>query len=385
MSAHSSSSSGPALLMSSFGTRIFPTSWSSAASSTRRCARASRPSRSRDRQRERDDVAAVAARVGVVGLDHVPEEEGGAPVGGRELERGVDARHALAREHESRPRSGRRSTIAPLTSTAAMAARRPTGVSATSTAHARAMYGSCARGEIPRTSRSQPAALAKSKTICAARAGRSTSSAASPGSGCPSGGDHEGRADGVPRVDEVDEGALGVEAPVVDEAPEDEPGGDGERHEARREHEQHRDEDELRRDGPARGDLERDARGEGVREDERCELPRRRRVTGRNEGRHRDRDDEEGRPEGDRRPEPTAAESRGAARARLLDQLGDGRVDVGGRRGHEQRIGVSGGRGFPRRRDRAANALRFTPKGDSDARRPTFTEATAVESGRVVR
>jgi hypothetical protein len=76
--------------------------------------------------------------------------------------------------------------IAPCTWTAAIAASRPTGVSARSTTHARAMYGSCARGEIPRARKSQPAALAKSKTICAPRAGSSTSSAASSGSGRPS-------------------------------------------------------------------------------------------------------------------------------------------------------------------------------------------------------
>ena len=59
---HSSSSSGPGLLMISFGTAILPTSWSSAANSTLRRWRGSRPSRSATAEREFDDAAAVAAR-----------------------------------------------------------------------------------------------------------------------------------------------------------------------------------------------------------------------------------------------------------------------------------------------------------------------------------
>ena len=47
---------------------------------------------------ELDHVAAVAARVGVVRLDDVAEEEGGAAVGVAELERVVDAAVPLARE-----------------------------------------------------------------------------------------------------------------------------------------------------------------------------------------------------------------------------------------------------------------------------------------------
>jgi len=52
-----------------------------------------------DRGREVDDVAAVGAGVGVVRLDHVAQQQGGAAVGGRQLEHVRDARRALAREH----------------------------------------------------------------------------------------------------------------------------------------------------------------------------------------------------------------------------------------------------------------------------------------------
>jgi hypothetical protein len=52
----------------------------------------------RDRAHEVDHVTAVAARVGVVGLDHVAEQERRPAVRGSELERVVDADLALARE-----------------------------------------------------------------------------------------------------------------------------------------------------------------------------------------------------------------------------------------------------------------------------------------------
>ena len=51
-----------------------------------------------DLQGELDDVLRVVARVLVVGLDHVAEQQRGAAVGLRELERAVDARLALAGE-----------------------------------------------------------------------------------------------------------------------------------------------------------------------------------------------------------------------------------------------------------------------------------------------
>ena len=92
MTAHSSSLSGPRLLMISFGTWILPTSWSSAANSASRRVSASTPSSSRDREHELDDLLAVRAGVRVVGLDHVAEQERGAAVGLSELERVVDPR-----------------------------------------------------------------------------------------------------------------------------------------------------------------------------------------------------------------------------------------------------------------------------------------------------
>ena len=98
ITARSSSLSGPALLMIEFGTRTLPTSCSRAANSASRRSRADSPSRSTTRERQLHDVPAVHARVLVVGLDHVAEQEGGAAVGVAELELVVDPHAALARE-----------------------------------------------------------------------------------------------------------------------------------------------------------------------------------------------------------------------------------------------------------------------------------------------
>ena len=70
-------------------------------------AAASRPSTSATAIDERDDVAAVRARVGVVGLDDVAEQQRRAAVGVAELERLVDARCAArARTCAGAPTSG---------------------------------------------------------------------------------------------------------------------------------------------------------------------------------------------------------------------------------------------------------------------------------------
>src|SRR6266851_4503679 len=59
-----------------------------------------------DGERQFDDVAAVAPRVGVVGLDDVAEDECGAAVGLRQLERTIDAPLPLASEDREQPDQG---------------------------------------------------------------------------------------------------------------------------------------------------------------------------------------------------------------------------------------------------------------------------------------
>ena len=125
-------SSGPGLLMISDGMRILPTSCSSATNSASRRSAAPRPSSSADAEHEVDDVAAVAAGVGVVGLDDVAEQERGAAVRVAELERVVDALLPLAREvaeqrHERQDeqRRARRDALASRTRRRGRPARAP--------------------------------------------------------------------------------------------------------------------------------------------------------------------------------------------------------------------------------------------------------------------
>ena len=56
-----------------------------------------------DRDGELDHVLGVLAGVGVVGLDHVAQQQRGAAVGAGELDRLLDARRALAGEDREQP------------------------------------------------------------------------------------------------------------------------------------------------------------------------------------------------------------------------------------------------------------------------------------------
>ena len=100
MIARSSGVSLPGLLMISFGIRTLPTSWRSAANSMSRRSRDVDAELVRDRERQVDDVAAVRARVRVVGLDHFAEKEHGPAVGVAQLQLGVDPNPPLAGEDD---------------------------------------------------------------------------------------------------------------------------------------------------------------------------------------------------------------------------------------------------------------------------------------------
>ena len=98
MIAHSASSSGPGLLMISSGTAILPMSCSSAPSSAARRVVLVEPHPLGDAHGQADHVLGVAARVLVVVLEQVAQQQRGPAVGAAELERVADARLALARE-----------------------------------------------------------------------------------------------------------------------------------------------------------------------------------------------------------------------------------------------------------------------------------------------
>ena len=89
--------------MISFGIATLPTSWSSAPNSAARRVSWSTPMSVGDRDGELDHVLGVLAGVGVVGLDHVAEQQRGAAVGAGQLDRLLDARGALAGEDREQP------------------------------------------------------------------------------------------------------------------------------------------------------------------------------------------------------------------------------------------------------------------------------------------
>ena len=273
ITARSSAVSGPGLLMISAGIRILPTSCSSAANSASRRSRGDEPEPVADRERQLDDVAAVLAGVGVVGLDHVAEQERGAAVGaGRARARGRSARRARARR--------------------ASAARRAAATSRTSSGCRAEVKARAARPARGRRRRGRPSS--GSGRSCSARSTRPIQlrSAARAEVEGELGGERgqvdrpvapvrrRSRGEASPRTSTgpttCHELHQHQEQPVerarrcarCERRAEQERGGDAQRHVCEREHEEHRHEHELRRQRRAGADLELDARGAGVEDDE---------------------------------------------------------------------------------------------------------------------
>ena len=89
--------------MISFGIATLPTSCSSAPNSAAQARLVVDAELVGDRDGELDHVLGVLAGVGVVGLDHVAEQQRGAAVGAGQLDRLLDARGALAGEDREQP------------------------------------------------------------------------------------------------------------------------------------------------------------------------------------------------------------------------------------------------------------------------------------------
>ena len=109
MTVRSSGVSGPGLLMISFGTPNLADVMEQRRELCVAPLSSRKPQLVDDREREVDDVLAVRARVRVVGLDDVAEEERGAAIRVAKLELVVDAHPPLAREdaEQRRPAAGR--------------------------------------------------------------------------------------------------------------------------------------------------------------------------------------------------------------------------------------------------------------------------------------
>ena len=258
--------------MIAFGMWILPTSWSSAPNSAPRRVSASTPSWSATRQRQLDHVLGVIARVLVVGLDHVAQQQRGAAIGLRELQRVVDPRLALARE-EREQRDEREHEHAPRRAAAAApnAASSPTGreqrVDAVDERQLVADRGGPDAEREPRAQRREQRVAAelgherervprqrRPRRASARRRGR-------------------GRARAAPRTRRPRRAAIvrwaePVATHRLDRVGQHVRGGDEQRDERRREQQEHRDEHDLRRDDDARAGGELDARHDRVGDDE---------------------------------------------------------------------------------------------------------------------
>jgi hypothetical protein len=224
-----------------------------------------------DVEDERDDVLAMEARVGVVGLDHVPEQKRGAAICMRKLERVIDARFPFSREvrkeahqwqaeqegvrlrqrrvGQSEAERGQGEVDEPGRSQGASQLSRPDSQGGEAT---------CGRApEVERELRSQGESHQRQVTQRRRRGAQSC--------------EDEHWADRVPRAQQVETGTAEVPfaAEVLGKLAQEEPGGDEQRHQGKRRQEEHWNEDELCRDCPGKSDLELDPRREGVAANER--------------------------------------------------------------------------------------------------------------------
>ena len=127
----------------------------------------------------------------------------------------------------------------------------------------------------------------------------------------------------MPRVDEAQGDALRTNAPAcrIDDRAAHVRGRDGERNPAEREREQHRHEEELRRDERPAAELELDPRDEPVRDDEYRHRDERRRPFRRYDEREQDRGGEEPAAEDEHREALARREASEPVRAELRDRI----------------------------------------------------------------
>ena len=250
-----------------------------------------------DPERQLDDPAAVAAGVGVVGLDHVAEQQGRALVRLAQRQRLVDARLALVREHREhrgewdhqhghdRPDRDRRDRRE-------QADRSEGAVEPVDRRHQ--------AQALPRRGAVDEFRAQRRRRIVEAELGEKSDDVdrpVVPGKDLGAGDDqHQRGPDRVPAIAEDVEGAVdaGIARGVVEQPPQHPADADDQRHHRRRQQEEHRNQHQLGRHRVAVGDLELGPAGDHVgddQEEERLGFQSARRVE--EEG-HRQGDDEEG-------------------------------------------------------------------------------------------
>ena len=228
-----------------------------------------------DVQDERDDVLTVEARVRVVGLDHVAEQERGTAIGMRQLERVIDARPALPREvrEEAHERDAEQERVrlrqrrigeseADWGQSDVHEPGRAEGAGELSRPDSEG--GEAARGRAREVERELRGHRDRDQRQVTQRRRRGTERR-----------EDEHRADCVPGAHQMESRAAEVPlaAEVLGELAEEESERDEQRHQVQRYQEEHRNEDELRRDGVREGDLELHPSREGVAADERDDDP----------------------------------------------------------------------------------------------------------------
>ena len=250
-----------------------------------------------DAEREFDDAAAVAAGVGVVGLDHVAEQQRRALVRLAQLERLADARLPLVREHREHPgeRDHQHGHDRPDRDRRHGREQADRGEGAVEPVDGRHQSQALARRGAVDQARSQ-----RGRGVVEAELGEQRDDVdrpVVPGEDLGAGDDqHQRGPDRVPAVAEDMEGAVdaGGAGGVVEQPPQHPADADDERHDRRRQQEEHRHQHQLGRDRVAVGDLELSAAGDHVGDDQEEDglgFQRARRV---DEQGHRQGDEEEG-------------------------------------------------------------------------------------------
>src|SRR5919108_4230478 len=274
----------------------------------------------RHRDDERDDVAAVTAGVRVVGLDDVSEQERRAAVGMAELERLVDPHLTLAGEdgEQADERDAEQRCPDAMDGRERGANRRERGVDRVdhrhepelrpgSDAERQPLPDRCARvveGELRAERRRVERPMRPRERPLAGRS------------------EDDDRADGVPGADELERQALELDAKGRrrEQGAQREAAGDAAGNGTERKREEHRHEDELRRDGDARPDLELHSRDERVGEHEGPDLEQRGRPLRGQERDERERERQEGAADDERRAQVAVGERPRTSRPRRFDE-----------------------------------------------------------------
>ena len=275
-----------------------------------------------DVDHERHHVAAVAARVGIVGLDDVSEQHRGASVGVAELECVVDANLALS--CEVREQSDQR--------------QRDDNQRGVGAASERSEDGDGRQGRVDgpdpdHETQEAPRRDTEAETVAQGRAPEVEGELGDQGQrvdrqvvrrrcGLAGRDEDERRADGMPGVHEPQEAAVDRDtaARVFGEAAEEQTCCDAERDVLHRKEGEHRHEDELRRDRRAGADLEVDPRSERIGGHEDDERPEPDLAGGVGKRCERDGDGQERAAEKERGEAVAIAERRGGKLPRTLDQ-----------------------------------------------------------------